>query len=123
MHGVKGPLVHVGDRFIKASDPIGKVGEIVDLWEAIDGTRVICSMWDGHLEDELSKPFLQWMACNGLPEANAHTSGHASVTDVRQFAQAIFPRPLVSIHSFRSDGYPELFVNADPKEDGEWWTV
>lgn len=95
----------------------------LDRADCLAGAGVVWSMWDGYLKDEASRPFLEWMAERRLPMARVHTSGHASVADLKRFAAAVAPKRVVPIHSFGTYRYPELFENVDPKEDGEWWTV
>ncbi|WP_026319038.1 MBL fold metallo-hydrolase [Amorphus coralli] len=89
--------------------------------ECLGGARVVWSMWEGYLEDDAAGQFLAWMKENGLPMSRIHTSGHASVSDLRRFAKAVAPKRMIPIHSFATDQYPELFENVDTKEDGEWW--
>lgn len=91
--------------------------------ECLGGARIVWSMWDGYLKDASAKPFLNWISDNQLPMTKVHTSGHASVADLKRFAAAVAPKRMVPIHSFSTDQYPELFDCVDPKEDGEWWTV
>lgn len=91
--------------------------------ECLTGARVVWSMWDGYLKDQSAEPFLKWIDDNRLPMTKVHTSGHASVADLRRFAAAVAPHRIIPIHSFATDRYPELFEHVDPKEDGEWWMV
>ena len=80
-------------------------------------------MWDGYLETESARPLLAWISDNKLPMVKIHTSGHASVGDLKRFAEAVAPKRMVPIHSFSTDKYPELFKNVAPREDSEWWVV
>ncbi len=53
-----------------------------------------------------------------------HTSGHASIVDLKRLAEAMAPDVLVPVHTFEGDQYPELFgTNVSRRMDGEWWEV
>lgn len=91
--------------------------------ECLSGAHVVWSLWDGYLKDDSMQPFLNWVRDRQVPMTKVHTSGHASVADLKEFAAALAPKRIVPIHSFASGQYPELFANVDPKEDGVWWTV
>ncbi|MBB5760392.1 mRNA degradation ribonuclease J1/J2 [Methylorubrum rhodinum] len=49
------------------------------------------------------------MTTRAIPLAHAHTSGHASIPDLRRLAAALAPRRLVPIHTFAPEQYPALF--------------
>jgi len=89
----------------------------------LPGASVVYSMWDGYLRDERSEPFLKWPDRHGLPMVKVHTSGHASIRDLKRLADAIRPRRLVPVHSFGPDRYSDYFDNVDIRGDGEWWKV
>jgi ribonuclease J len=59
----------------------------------------------------------------GIPFEIIHTSGHASVADLKRLAAAVGPSALVPIHTFGADSAPELFENVRLHQDGEWWAV
>jgi ribonuclease J len=53
-----------------------------------------------------------------------HTSGHASIVDLKRLATALAPDMLVPVHTFEGDRYPDLFgSNVSLRADGEWWEV
>ena len=52
-----------------------------------------------------------------------HTSGHASVKDLRRLVGAIRPSRVVPIHSEAGDRYRDLFTGVDCHADGDWWEV
>ena len=89
----------------------------------VDGARLTYSMWQGYLEDESTGKVRAWLAEKGIPLEIIHTSGHASVADLKRFAGALAPRTLVPIHSFETGRFGEFFENVVQREDGEWWDV
>ena len=88
---------------------------------ALDGAAFTYSMWDGYLQDESGKDILKWLDVNGIPRTTIHTSGHASLADLKRFATALAPRQLVPIHSFETGRFVEFFDNVVRHGDGIWW--
>ena len=64
-----------------------------------------------------------WLEEHGIPLQIIHTSGHASVADLKRFAAALAPRRLVPIHSFETGRFAEFFDNVTQQDDGVWWEV
>ena len=89
----------------------------------LDGAGLTYSMWQGYLKDETGQKVTKWLRDNNIPLQTIHTSGHASVADLRRFASALAPRRLVPIHSFETDLFREFFDNVVQQEDGVWWEV
>lgn len=96
-----------------------------DLEEAgcLEGASLVYSLWDGYLKDDSTRPFRDWLERHEIPITSIHTSGHASVADLKRLAKAIQAKKLVPIHTFESERYPELFENVEAKEDGVWWEI
>ena len=87
----------------------------------LDGAALTYSMWEGYLEQEGSRKVREWLEGHGIPWRTIHTSGHASVADLKRLAAALAPRALVPIHSFETGRFGELFGNVVQRDDGEWW--
>lgn len=87
--------------------------------KGIAGAKIIYSMWEGYLTDK----FREYCGQNGLAIEQVHTSGHATVSDLKAFASAVNPRALVPIHTFESAKYPALFKNVTILKDGETLNV
>ncbi len=79
------------------------------------GATVIYSMWEGYLNDE----FKQYCANKGLEIEQVHTSGHATIEDLKAFAGALKPNVLIPIHTFGARHYPSLFKNVKILKDKE----
>lgn len=94
---------------------------IPGVWE---GARVIWSQWDGYLTTPANEAFRAGLEARGVPLEVVHTSGHASVADLRRLAQAIAPDALVPVHTFGGDQFAELFGECVVRrDDGDWWEV
>jgi ribonuclease J len=86
--------------------------------------RMIWSQWSGYLQSEASQAFQAKLAERGVPLEAVHTSGHASIADLKRLADAMAPEVLVPVHTFEADRYQELFgKNVVRRADGEWWEV
>jgi ribonuclease J len=91
---------------------------------AWDGARMIWSQWDGYLSSTASQAFIARLNERGVPLSTIHTSGHASIRDLKRLADAVSPNVLVPVHTFEGDRYSELFgANVSRRSDGEWWSV
>ena len=88
---------------------------------ALDGAGFTYSMWGGYLTDAYGRRVIDWLEKHGIPWQAIHTSGHASVLDLKRFAAALASRRLVPIHSFETGRFGEFFDNVVRKEDGVWW--
>lgn len=96
----------------------------LDRAECLSGATAIWSQWDGYLAQERGSALQADLAERGIPLAHAHTSGHASILDLKRLAEAIAPRQIVPIHTFHADSFPELFgPSVSIKQDGQWWEI
>ncbi|MGE0305022.1 MAG: MBL fold metallo-hydrolase [Acidimicrobiia bacterium] len=84
---------------------------------------VLWSMWTGYLRDASGKRLEQRVRSAGLGFETLHTSGHASVKDLRRLVDAVKPTTLVPMHSEATDRFEELFPRVERHADGEWWSV
>lgn len=89
------------------------------LYEA----KFIFSQWAGYLTKGSYVSMETWLQGHEIGIGHLHTSGHASVSDLKALAHALRPTALVPIHSFAADRYQEVFRNVVPRDDGEWWEV
>lgn len=84
--------------------------------------RAIWSQWAGYLDQPRGQALAADLAGRAIPLAHAHTSGHASIPDLKRLAAAIAPRQLVPVHTFMPERFPALFgPSVTIREDGQWW--
>ena len=95
----------------------------LDAAGCLNGASLAYSIWEGYLKMDQQKPFLDWLDSNQIPMKIIHTSGHASISDLKDFSNALKPKKLVPIHSFETDRFPDYFQNVEQKEDGKWWEL
>jgi len=77
------------------------------------------SQWRGYLEQPDGMALKDWFEEGGSKAAHIHTSGHASVVDLKAFAAAMNPRMLVPVHGIAWDSEREGFANILRLRDGE----
>lgn len=88
------------------------------------GARVIWSQWEGYLSSVANQAFRAELEARGVSFLPIHTSGHASIVDLKRLAEALAPEALVPVHTFEGDRYGELFGGSVRRvKDGEWWGV
>lgn len=81
------------------------------------------SQWRGYLQQPDGMALKSWFDTGGARAVHLHTSGHASVADLKAFATAMKPRMLVPIHGVAWDGDVEGFANIVRLRNGEPLTV
>lgn len=95
----------------------------LDGAECLNGAKAIWSQWDGYLKQPRGQELLTALADRSIPLVHAHTSGHASIADLKRLAAAIAPKTLVPIHTFEASRFPDYFDNVTLRNDGEWWEI
>lgn len=94
--------------------------EAANLW---GNARAIWSQWDGYLKEGPGAKLGADLAARGVPLEIIHTSGHASIFDLKRFAEALRPDKLIPIHTFDGESFSKYFSNITRRSDGEWWNV
>ena len=77
------------------------------------------SQWRGYLDNPEGSAIKGWFEAGGAHAEHIHTSGHASVSDLRAFASAIDPKTLVPIHGVKWDEAQAGFPSITRLRDGE----
>jgi ribonuclease J len=96
-----------------------------DLEQAgcLDDGCVVCSVWPGYITSEANRRFDEWVKARGLPMHFCHTSGHASVADLRRLRIAFAGAVAVPVHLEDRERFASSFSNVELHEDGEWWSI
>lgn len=81
------------------------------------GARFIFSMWSGYLRRE--PRFQAFADTYGIPLQPIHTSGHASLADLRRLVEALQPSVIVPIHTAAAGEYRRHFARVRELNDGE----
>jgi ribonuclease J len=100
---------------------ISDIDKMTHTWQ---GARMIWSQWDGYLTNPANEAFRAKLADREVRFEIIHTSGHASIADLKRLAAAMAPDVLVPVHTFDGDRYADLFgMNVRRRLDVEWWGV
>ncbi len=94
-----------------------------DLQKAkcLDGAVLISSLWAGYVEQDSGN--LDKMKSMGIARHHIHTSGHATVGELKRFVEAFPDSQVVPIHLQDREGFQKLSPNVVIRDDGEWWEV
>ena len=82
----------------------------VDL-ERISTTQgtLIYSMWEGYKKQPATKEFLDWLVSRNFTIKDIHTSGHADISTLKEYADSISPGNIIPIHTFNKKDYSTIF--------------
>jgi ribonuclease J len=83
----------------------------------------IYSQWEGYWEQDCNSFLREWVEKHKIHKVSIHTSGHASIDDLKRFTEALKPAKIVPIHTFMPEEYEGLFKNVHLYADGEYWEV
>ncbi|MBI5359329.1 MAG: MBL fold metallo-hydrolase [Planctomycetes bacterium] len=98
---------------------------VVEKIPQIKGSTLIYSQWEGYIKKQTpdAKMFWQFVERNDLKVEHIHAGGHAPVADLKRLADAIDPKVLIPIHTFKPQQYNQLFKNVRMLKDGEPFTI
>ena len=93
--------------------------------ELLDNARFFYSMWSGYWRDDCDyyKRIRDFVKKHNLEKIDIHTSGHASIADLKKYVEMLNSPKIVPIHTFYPQSYSEIFKNVEIHQDGEWFTV
>jgi ribonuclease J len=105
---------------------LGKMShfKIIDSYKSVRPVNVIYSQWLGYL----SYSNIEYYGTENIaayrndPQINfvyAHTSGHATVEDLKTFAGALKPKMLVPVHTCYGERYRDMFENVHIIDDNQ----
>jgi ribonuclease J len=90
----------------------------IELSKLCDGL-FIYSMWQGYRESEYQKRFEDYLLKNGFKMRAIHTSGHASVDEIKRVVQGLKPKKIIPIHTMVPELFNSISDQIECKEDGE----
>ena len=91
--------------------------------DCLDSACLVYSMWDGYLKEEKMKPFLTWLETRKIPLYKCHTSGHASVSDLRRLRNAFASAVAVPVHCAEPELFAQTFDRVRVHPNNEWWKL
>jgi ribonuclease J len=75
----------------------------------IEGGNFIYSLWGGYLQKAVTKKFVEDLESRGFKTHHIHTSGYADIKTLQQMADAVKPKKIVPIHTFKGHEYKNYF--------------
>ncbi|MCT4589121.1 MAG: MBL fold metallo-hydrolase [Carboxylicivirga sp.] len=71
--------------------------------------NLIYSMWHGYKKQPSTKEFVNWLKAKNFSVIDIHTSGHADIETLKEYANAINPKSIIPIHTFNKQDYQSIF--------------
>ena len=88
--------------------------------KGINGGNLVYSMWRGYLDKPNTKQFIDYLKNRKFNIHKIHTSGHADIGTLKKMVEAINPKNIVPIHTFRGGDYKKVFTTPIVElKDGE----
>ena len=81
----------------------------------------ISSLWVGYLKRD--PEFLKKIKSLGIAHKHIHTSGHATVDELKRFIGAFPESRIIPIHLQDRDGFVKMADRVELKNDKEWWEI
>lgn len=86
-----------------------------------ENSSFIYSMWNGY--KETYKERFDFFKEKNVKMYDLHTSGHADIPTLKQFASALNAKKIVPIHTFFPDEFKKMFDNAEIHQDCEIFEI
>ena len=83
----------------------------------------IYSMWSGYRDGSQQKEFEDYLKQVGFAGCELHTSGHATVGDIRRVITELAPKQIIPIHTMLPEAFRNLTDRIYLKTDGESFEV
>lgn len=81
----------------------------LDLIAGIKDGNFFYSMWDGYKDKTDTKSFIDHLVQLNFTIKEIHTSGHADLEALKQMVNALQPKHIVPMHTFKGSEYQALF--------------
>ena len=69
------------------------------------------------------KNMKNYLEDKGVKFCAMHTSGHATISDLKSLVEAMRPESVIPIHSFYPENYERYFDNVIKLDDGEEFSL
>lgn len=110
------------ERFI-LHVPSSTAAELIRAGVIDQRSRVVWSLWTGYLEEPSGITLRTSVEQAGTAMEVIHSSGHASVRDLRRLVESMPTAKVVPLHSEATSRFAELFPRVEAHADGTWWEV
>jgi ribonuclease J len=89
----------------------------------LKGGLFIYSMWQGYRSSDYQQRFENYLSQTGFQLIAIHTSGHASVSDIKRVIEGLEPKRIIPIHTMMPDAFKDISNKTELKEDGKVFEV
>ena len=89
----------------------------------LTGGTFIYSMWQGYRNSAYQQSFENWLTGQGFRNVFLHTSGHATVSDIRRLIDGLNPKKIIPIHTMLPDAFLDYSDKVELKEDGVMFEI
>lgn len=76
------------------------------------------SLWIGYRDEAYQQTFEKSLAKAGFSLEALHTSGHATIADIKRVINGLDPQKLIPIHTMRPDAFGDFSDKTERKHDG-----
>ena len=84
----------------------------------LTGGTFIYSMWQGYRDSAYQQSFENWLKARRFRNVFLHTSGHATVSDIRRLMDGLNPKKIIPIHTMLPDAFLDYSDKVELKDDG-----
>jgi len=84
----------------------------------LHGGLFIYSMWQGYRDSDYQHRFEESLTQSGFRQESIHTSGHASIADIKKIITGLDPQKIIPIHTMTPTAFSALSERTELKEDG-----
>jgi ribonuclease J len=92
--------------------------DLVSMGDLVDA-GLIMSIWGGYFKTEKTKRLMAYLQEKGAEMIHLHTSGHADISFLQEFADSCSPRMIIPVHTEQPSLFKEKFSNVVTLNDGE----
>ena len=89
----------------------------------LSGGTFIYSMWKGYRNSDYQQNFEKWLSEQGFNNTFLHTSGHATVSDIRRLIDGINPKKIVPVHTTQPNAFLEYSDKVEIQKDGKTFEI
>jgi ribonuclease J len=83
----------------------------------------VYSLWSGYRNSEYQREFENYLDRAGFKTDVLHTSGHATIADIRRVIIGLEPKQIIPIHTMMPDSFIGITENVVLKEDGKKFII
>jgi len=83
----------------------------------------IYSMWQGYRSSDYQQSFEGWLQEKGFKDTYLHTSGHATVSDIRRLISGLQPKKIVPVHTMWPGAFLDYSDRVELYHDGMQFEV